>query len=291
MTHFPTQPSPPPLSTWLRAAGLKAPAQLFPAPLSGPVKNDKTPAPPMRLVSPLQPAAQDQVQQSTPAQQPASTSLNLFQNGKPLIGPGTRVLHIGDSHTVGIYGREMDKLMRSTGAQVATYGSAGSSPSWWLQGTTTRSGFYARGEDGKVDSPADWETPRKTPKLPDLLKKHQPGVIVISLGANLINVKDGDIIEKQVKDLAEVAKASGAKILWVGPPDGRESNKPTSKQAALYAHLQKVAGQYGTFIDSRPLTEYPAKGGDGVHYWGKEGSRTATSWANHVFEQIQASQP
>jgi hypothetical protein len=184
----------------------------------------------------------------------------------------------------------MDKLMRSTGAQVATYGSAGSSPSWWLQGTTTRSGFYGRGEDGKVDSPADWKTPRQTPKLPDLLKKHQPGVIVISLGANLIGANAASI-EKQVKDLAEVAKASGAKILWVGPPDGRESTKPTSKQAALYEHLQKVAGQYGTFIDSRPVTEYPAKGGDGVHYWGKEGSKTATNWANHVFEQIQASQP
>lgn len=290
MTHFPTQPGPQPVSTWLRAAGLKAPDQLFSAPLSGPAKNVNASAAPMRPLLPLQPAPQDQIKQSTSAQQPASTSLDLFQNGKPLIGPGTRVLHIGDSHTVGIYGREMDSLMRATGAQVATYGAAGSSPSWWLQGTTTRSGFYGRGEDGKVDSPADWKTPRQTPKLPDLLKKHQPGVIVISLGANLIQA-NGESIEKQVKDLAEVAKASGAKILWVGPPDGRESTKPTSKQAKLYQHLQKVASQYGTFIDSRPLTEYPTKGGDGVHYWGKEGTATAKSWANDVFEQIQASQP
>jgi len=286
MSQLPPASSPQPLSTWLRAAGLKAPNQLFSS-----TSNGVAPMKPIVPIAPPEPSpTQDNVQQSTASAKTASPSLDLFHNGKALIGPDTRVLHIGDSHTVGIYGREMDKLMRSTGAQVATYGSAGSSPSWWLQGTTTRSGFYGRGEDGKVDSPADWKTPRQTPKLPDLLKKHQPSVIVISLGANLIQA-NGASIEKQVKDLAEVAKASGAKILWVGPPDGRESNKPTSKQAALYQHLQKVAAQYGTFIDSRPLTEYPAKGGDGVHYWGKEGSQTAKSWANHVFEQIQASQP
>lgn len=285
MTHLPSDSGLPPSSTWLRAAGLKAPETLFSASPSNS---------PMQPVLPIEPAAnmppEDQLQALTPSTQTASPSLDLFQNGPPLIGPGTRVLHIGDSHTVGIYGREMDKLMRATGAQVATYGSAGSSPSWWLQGTTTRSGFYGRGEDGKVDSPADWKTPRQTPKLPDLLKKHQPSVIVISLGANMLGA-NAATIEKQVKDLAEVAKASGAKILWVGPPDGRESKKPTSKQTELYRHLEKVAGQYGTFIDSRPVTDYPAKGGDGVHYWGKEGSRIATNWANHVFEQIQASQP
>jgi hypothetical protein len=287
MPNLPSQPSSLPLANLFRAVGLKAPDQLFAA-------NDK----PMQH-GPIQPLSkppaqthpqQDQRIQTSATQTKANPSLDLFQTAKPLIGPGTKVLHIGDSHTVGIYGREMDKLMRATGASVSTFGSAGSSPSWWLQGTTTHSGFFGRGEDGKIDSPADWKTPHKTPKLPDLLKQTQPSVIVISLGANLIKA-NGTTIEKQVKDLAEVAKASGAKIIWVGPPDGRESKKPTSTQTALYDHLQKVATQYGTFIDSRPMTEYPDKGGDGVHYWGKEGSKIATNWAHEVFNQIQASNP
>lgn len=207
---------------------------------------------------------------------------------KPTINPDSRVLHFGDSHTVGIYGREMDKHLRSTGAKVETYGSAGSSPSWWINGTTTRSGYYAKNEEERVDSPKDWRTPRKTPKLPDLIEKFKPNVIVISLGANMIR-NSGENIQKQVHDIAKIAQESGAKIIWVGPPDGRESKKPTSKQDYLYDNLQQAASQYGTFIDSRPKTEYPASGGDGLHYWGKEGSRIAKEWASSVFEEIQDS--
>lgn len=205
---------------------------------------------------------------------------------RPLINPDARVLHIGDSHTVGTYGKEMDKMFRETGAKVRTYGSAGSSPTWWFNGTTTHSGFYAKDDEGKVDSPADWRTPHKTPKFSTLIQDYKPNVIVISLGANMLGA-NGDYIEKEVRKMAEVAKASGAKLVWVGPPDGRESKKPTSKQTQLYEHLQKAAREYGTFIDSRPFTEYPATGGDGVHYGGKEGTKIAKNWAKEVFGEIQ----
>ncbi|PKL76021.1 MAG: hypothetical protein CVV27_12365 [Candidatus Melainabacteria bacterium HGW-Melainabacteria-1] len=218
----------------------------------------------------------------------AQTDLAFVQT--PLIGPDDRVLHIGDSHTVGIYGKEMDKLLRATGAKVESYGSAGSSPRWWLTGQSTRSGFYGKDETGKTDAPADWRAPHPTPKLPNLLNRFKPNVVMISLGANLLGASPASI-DKQVRELAEIAKASGAKIIWVGPPDGRESKKPTSKQNALYAQLQKTASEYGAFIDSRPLTDYPAKGGDGVHYWGSEGSKIAKSWAGNVYEQIQALNP
>jgi hypothetical protein len=223
-----------------------------------------------------------------PAQASATPSLNLFNSasGQPLINPQTRVLHIGDSHTVGIYGQEIDKHLRSTGAKVESYGSAGSSPSWWLKGTTTRSGFYGKDETGKTDRPADWRTPRQTPKLNTLLDRFQPNVVMVSLGANLINA-DAKTIEREVRQIGDMVKAQGAKVVWVGPPDGRESNKPTSKQNALYQTLQRVASEYGDFIDSRPYTEYPKSGGDGVHYWGKEGTRIATEWASKVFDDIQ----
>ncbi|PIQ23043.1 hypothetical protein COW36_02045 [bacterium (Candidatus Blackallbacteria) CG17_big_fil_post_rev_8_21_14_2_50_48_46] len=262
------------LPSLLRAAGLKPPSSLF-----------KAEFPQIQL-----PPPEDHFQTPEASSAKASPSLDLFSSGRPLIGPGTKVLHIGDSHTVGIYGQEMDKLLRATGAQVSTYGSAGSSPSWWLKGTSTHSGFFSRDDQGKVDAPKDWRAPHPTPKLPDLLKKHQPTVIMISLGANLIGA-NAATIESQVKELAEIAKASGAQIIWVGPPDGRESKKPNSKQTNLYNHLKAAASQYGAFIDSRPLTEYPEKGGDGLHYWGTEGSKIAKSWTHEVFEQIQALPP
>lgn len=244
------------------------------------------PAPAPLVLRPTQPAlAQDQLQSAPLSGPSAQGQISFVQS--PLIGPNDRVLHIGDSHTVGIYGREMDKHLRSTGAKVETYGSAGSSPRWWITGQSTHSGFYGKDESGKTDAPANWRDPHPTPKLADLLKRFRPNVVMISLGANMLGSNPA-AIEKQVKELADIAKASGAKIIWVGPPDGRESVKPTSQQAALYEQLQKTASQYGDFIDSRPLTEYPASGGDGVHYWGKEGTKRATAWAQEVFNQLQA---
>lgn len=236
-------------------------------------------------LAPLGPLASDQLS-VPPATATASAQTQLSFVNTPLLGPDDRVLHIGDSHTVGIYGQEMDKHLRSTGAKVETYGSAGSSPRWWLTGQTTRSGFFGKDAEGKVDSPAKWNDPHPTPKLDGLLKRFQPNVVMFSLGANLLGASK-ESIEKQVREVADMAKATGARIIWVGPPDGRESKKPTSKQTELYNTLQQVASQYGDFIDSRPLTEYPAKGGDGVHYWGKEGSAIARSWSENVFQQIQ----
>lgn len=258
---------------------LKAPQQLFQTLASGAIS---------AAVASGAALAADTHQQSpvnTQAMASAQTEVNFVQT--PMLGPDDRVLHIGDSHTVGIYGQEMDKHLRSSGAKVETYGSAGSSPHWWITGQTTRSGFFSRNQDEVTDQPAKWNDPHATPKLKTLLERFRPNVVVFSLGANLISASPATI-EKQMREVADMAKATGTRIIWVGPPDGRESKKPTSKQNALYQTLEKVAKEYGDFIDSRPLTEYPATGGDGVHYWGKEGSKQAKSWASDVFRQLQA---
>jgi hypothetical protein len=47
----------------------------------------------------------------------------------------------------------------------------------------------------------------------------------------------------------------------------------------------------GTFIDSRPFTEYPATGGDGVHYGGSEGNKIANDWAKSTYKVIQGEKP
>lgn len=257
---------------------LKAPQQLFQALAAGALS---------AAVAGGAAQATDHHQASlnTQAMASAQTEVNFVHS--PLLGPDDRVLHIGDSHTVGIYGQEMDKHLRSSGAKVETYGSAGSSPHWWITGQTTRSGFFSRNQDEVTDQPAKWNDPHATPQLKNLLERFRPNVVVFSLGANLINASPA-AIEKQMREVADMAKASGTRIIWVGPPDGRESTKPSSKQNELYQTLEKVAKEYGDFIDSRPLTEYPASGGDGVHYWGKEGVKRAKSWASDVFQQLQA---
>ncbi len=208
------------------------------------------------------------------------------QNGGPLITPDSRVLHIGDSHTCGVYGKAMDSLMRETGATVRTYGVSGSSPSWWLNGTTGKSGYYAKDENGNVDQPADWRTPRQTPNLNRLINEYKPNVIMFSLGANLVHASP-DTIRKQVETVCKIAREAGCQIVWVGPPRGRPGLRDPAARERLYDNLKKMAEQYGTFIDSRNYTRYPETGGDGAHYSGTEGSKVAREWAGQVFNNVQ----
>jgi len=207
--------------------------------------------------------------------------------GAPVITSESRVLHIGDSHTCGVYGKAMDSLMRETGASVSTYGVSGSSPSWWFNGTVGKSGYYSKDEQGKVDQPADWRTPRATPSLIDLIKQKKPDVLMVSLGANFATASDA-AIRAHVKSIFDVAKQYGTKVVWIGPPDGRASQKPTTTQDRLYKLLNAAVIEFGgTFVDSRPYTEYPATGGDGVHYGGTEGTKVANGWAQSVYDTIQ----
>lgn len=205
----------------------------------------------------------------------------------PAITADSRVLHIGDSHTCGVYGKAMDSLMRDTGAKVRTYGVSGSSPSWWLQGTTGKSGYFARDEHGNIDQPADWRTPRTTPNLNSIINEYKPSVIMFSLGANLVGASP-EAIRKQVETVCEIAKKAGCKVIWVGPPNSRPGVRDPEARERLFKNLREVAERYGTFVDSRTYTKYPETGGDGVHYWGAEGSAVARGWAGKVFDNIQA---
>lgn len=66
------------------------------------------------------------------------------------INAKSRVLLIGDSHTAGYYGKEMDGFLRDTNAKVETFGSSGSIPAWWIDGTETTFGFYSKNQNNEV---------------------------------------------------------------------------------------------------------------------------------------------
>ncbi|MBI6547032.1 MAG: hypothetical protein HY692_09575 [Cyanobacteria bacterium NC_groundwater_1444_Ag_S-0.65um_54_12] len=210
---------------------------------------------------------------------------NLPRPGNQTIGPGMRVLHIGDSHTVGVYGHEMDQLLRKTGATVATYASAGSAPSWWLNGTVTRSGYLAKDEYGNVDQPTNWREPRVTPKLTDLIRRFQPNILVVSLGANLINSGE-DTVVREVARFLEIAQREGIRVMWVGPPVSRGDGKAKD---LLYQQLRKAVGPDMVFVDSRRFTHYPSDGGDGIHYGGAQGGAIARQWALKVYNALMSS--
>ncbi len=227
---------------------------------------------------------------SLPSNLVVNNKINISSNldNTVLINKNSRVLHIGDSHTVGIYGKTIDALLRTTGAKVTTVGSSGSSPSWWIESKVTKSGFYMNDENGNIDSPIDWKTPHITPKLTDLIEKYHPNIIIFSLGANLIH-QNKEKIESEVSQILEIAKKNKIKIIWVGPPNGKINIKPKEVQDFLYQHLKVIVKMYeGDFIDSRPYTYYPENmKGDGVHFGGVKGTKIAKDWSKQIFMQIQ----
>ena len=82
-----------------------------------------------------------------PAESSAPASTGNFSGS---IGPGTKVLEIGDSHSVGTFGKELDAKLRGTGAQVSTYASAGATASTFTQGKSTKYGYWEKRADGSV---------------------------------------------------------------------------------------------------------------------------------------------
>lgn len=199
------------------------------------------------------------------------------------IGPGTKVLEIGDSHSVGTFGKELDAKLRGTGAQVSTYASAGATASTFTQGKSTKYGYWEKKADGS-ERTIGYGSNAQTPRLDDLISKEKPSVILVNLGANF---RQGDP-KSQVDEIGRVAQKHGIPIIWVGPP---KTAKDSSNPGSLQQFDQKMAAAvapYGKYISSAGHTP-KYSGGDGIHYGGSEGNQIARQWADGIFREVTKS--
>lgn len=193
------------------------------------------------------------------------------------------VLVLGDSHSVGSFGSAFYKALgkHRPGTNVVLEASWGSSPNDWMQGKGGPH-YLHRGVDGvRTQKPAG-----SIPTMKSLMDKHKPAMTVIALGSNLYKAS-AQWIRQTVEQMEAQATASGGPCIWVGPPDMRERGGEDAKELVktIRATLKKC-----TFIDSLPLTSYPAKGGDGIHYdyLGGEGIKKTASWAYEVSKKTNA---
>ncbi len=197
--------------------------------------------------------------------------------------PPAPLLIVGDSHTVGTFGRELDQVLRERVGEnaVATYGSCGSAPSHWASGSPTQCGYFFRGTEGRAARGTRAPTPIFTEKLRAL----RPRGVVIALGANLMGVSLEASARSISLMLAPLREAS-LPCVWVGPPDGRNKTEPKFSQ--LYEVIERETHGVCRLIDSRKLTDYPARGGDGAHYdsLGESGRIVARAWAREVGRQV-----
>jgi hypothetical protein len=191
------------------------------------------------------------------------------------------VLFVGDSHSVGTFGQTLTSLLVKSlpQASVTTVASCGSSPGWWLKGTPTSCGFWRHDANGTEESALK----AATPKLDELIAAVKPKTIIVGLGSNLVPLSADRRRAETEAMMADVARKAD-NCIWIGPPDARKFSREEIN--AVYVLLRELASNHGcALLDSRSYTQYPDKGGDGLHYSGSQGTSIAKAWAYKLFSK------
>lgn len=185
---------------------------------------------------------------------------------------GSKVLVIGDSHTAGAFGDELDRLLRAKGASVHTVGSSGATADNFITGKGTTVGYADHKTNGQTEKTAA----HATPKLENLINEDKPDTIIVNLGANFRGAGPSGI-KKQVDEIGQIAKKHGIKITWVGPPTTRQDESNRSSLQKFDEEMKAAVAPYGSYVSSAPFTP-KYSGGDGVHY----SAEAAKQWAAGV---------
>lgn len=192
------------------------------------------------------------------------------------------ILLMGDSHSVGPFGRTLDSLLRKLpDAQVRTVGSCGSIIRWFYTGTPTSCGSLQIDRAGKISE----ATKAPTPLVQEMIAAEKPDLMIIELGANYMVGYPEATLTRDVERLLEDVEAIGARCLWVSPPDSR---KYRDQRKILVARLEKLVKDRCQWFDSLQHTRYPDTGGDGVHYNTSALNPIAKEWARQVAGAAEA---
>lgn len=236
--------------------------------------------------------------------------LALPSNGKTA-SHKMNILFIGDSHTCQSFGVMMHaKLSMLSDVKVTTFGSCGSAPRHWYTGWTTPCGFIEAHVDGYAKKAKEAATPNFPALLTNMDSRSaeplKPDVVIVALGANLINVLENETqianakqeISRMVNDIVKNpdGSPSGRTCIWIGPPDGKFENKPPVKQDRLYKVLEDAIANKCQFLNSRaeaiPQLVYPEDDADcskdGVHWdMCTEGKIKAVIWVDEIFKKVK----
>lgn len=218
---------------------------------------------------------------------------------------GSRTLLITDSHGVfGEFGPTLQGWLQSRPrSEVDTYAFGGSAPMSFFVGATSKCAYVDHACDGSPPKPRSCAT-IQAPVLSTILPI-PAGIdgqtVVVALGTNQLLDKPDYVVSVITKMASEIL-ASKSTCAWVGPPKMRRfSEDLVDRYYALLAQALDAAAKQApdsipcALIDSRPLTDYPAGIGDGVHYSftgaspadRSRGDAAARAWADGVIQELK----
>ncbi len=203
-----------------------------------------------------------------------------------------RILYLGDSMSMGAFGRTFDTRLREAGFSVYTYVAGGATPYYWLSRydpIPSNIGFWHKSpeEDMRIRS-ID-----KVPKVEGLIKDCAPDIVVVQTGTNLYaslvskrRTREGNVqeVEGLCRNMAKATTRDGIQCYWIAPPSSHPERYPVDLQQEMENLMKRVVGEYGRVFDSRRVTEYidPYPQNDGIHY----GPTEARQWAGHVADDF-----
>lgn len=195
------------------------------------------------------------------------------------------ILQIGDSQSVGIFGKTLHQKIRSETKINYTIGArGGSGVASWFDYKLQKGNFRVYQASGKIISLA----PQSMPSLEEFISRHNPDTIIVQLGGNMVHLSNKQV-QANVSKMLNLVKKQTSNCIWIGPPNGHK--RPEPRFSEFYPVLKETVEKEGClFVDSRKYTTYPAGRGDGIHYdtLGEEGKRLVKIWVNQLYKKIES---
>jgi hypothetical protein len=197
-----------------------------------------------------------------------------------------KILVISDSHGTGTFGLTLKDELQKNHYSTSIYAFGGTRPTDWLEGNQLPWGYWEFHNNEELRGEK-----KPTPTIEELLDKHTPTSVIIVQGTNFIWQ---DLTPAEIDSITTLASSilySGAKCLWVGPPDLFLTDP---LQQERFAHIKKIlltnlAKPKCKVIKSWEFTHYPENKGDGIHYDSipQTGSILAAEWSKKSFQKMK----
>lgn len=201
-------------------------------------KHEAPPAPKEAASASVQSAALPAAPPPPPAPEPAKAA--------PRSLGGKKVLHVGDSMVGGNFGltKAFEAKLKDEGATLVRHTKVSESMSSFEKG----------------------------PTLKDLLRTHDPDIVVITLGANDALVPHPEVFAQSVEKI--VKRVGDRECWWIGPPMWREDS-------GIVRVIQENSGKCRFFDSSKLELERTA---DGIHPTDRGGAK----WADAFWDVFHA---